>query len=43
LTDHDYRSLADFRRALRLFVAFSEQAARDAGLTPQMPGAPCCR
>ena len=30
----DYRSLAEFRHALRRFLAFSEQAARDHGLTP---------
>lgn len=34
LTDSDYRALAAFRHALRRFVRFSEQAARDAGLTP---------
>ena len=34
LTDTDYRSLAEFRHALRRFLAFSEQAARDHGLTP---------
>lgn len=31
----DYRTLANFRQALRRFLAFSEAAARDAGLTPQ--------
>jgi DNA-binding MarR family transcriptional regulator len=31
----DYMALADFRRALREFEAFSEAAARTAGLTPQ--------
>jgi DNA-binding MarR family transcriptional regulator len=31
----DYRNLALFRRTLRSFLAFSEQAARKAGLTPQ--------
>jgi DNA-binding MarR family transcriptional regulator len=31
----DYRLLAEFRRVLRQFLAFSETAARDAGLTPQ--------
>ena len=34
LTDEDYRLLARFRHALRAFLRFSEQAARDAGLTP---------
>ena len=34
LTDRDYRTLAAFRRRLRQFLAFSEAAARDAGLTP---------
>lgn len=34
LTQADYRALADFRRALRAFVHFSEEAARAAGLTP---------
>jgi len=33
LTDEDYRALADFRLALRLFLAFSKQAAAEAGLT----------
>jgi DNA-binding MarR family transcriptional regulator len=31
----DYQRLAAFRHALRRFVAFSEDAARSAGLTPQ--------
>jgi DNA-binding MarR family transcriptional regulator len=31
----DYRSLAAFRFELRKFIAFSEQAARDAGIEPQ--------
>jgi DNA-binding MarR family transcriptional regulator len=31
----DYVALAAFRRSLRMFLAFSEQAARSAGLTPQ--------
>jgi len=35
LTKADYEALATFRRALRHFTAFSEQAARQAGLTPQ--------
>lgn len=34
LTDADYVALARFRHALRTFIRFSEQAARDAGLTP---------
>ncbi|MCU1502716.1 MAG: MarR family transcriptional regulator [Ilumatobacteraceae bacterium] len=34
LADADYRALAGFRAALRQFLAFSEQAARDAGITP---------
>lgn len=35
LADEDYRTLAEFRRHLRRFLAFSEAAARAAGLTPQ--------
>lgn len=35
LTQADYRQLAAFRHALRRFLAFSEQAAEAAGLTPQ--------
>jgi DNA-binding MarR family transcriptional regulator len=31
----DYGRLAAFRHALRQFLAFSEAAARDAGITPQ--------
>lgn len=34
MTDVDYRSLAQFRRALRSFLHFSEEAARAAGITP---------
>lgn len=34
LGDDDYRSLATFRRELRLFLRFSEGAAAEAGLTP---------
>lgn len=34
LSDHDYQSLAAFRRELRRFLAFSEGAAKAAGLTP---------
>lgn len=35
LTQQDYAVLADFRFLLRGFLAFSEGAARDAGLAPQ--------
>jgi DNA-binding MarR family transcriptional regulator len=35
LSDREYGVLAEFRRALRSFLKFSEGAARDAGLTPQ--------
>jgi DNA-binding MarR family transcriptional regulator len=34
LTDEQYRSLAQFRRALRVFMRFSEVSARAAGITP---------
>jgi DNA-binding MarR family transcriptional regulator len=34
LTAQDYRALAEFRHALRQFMAFSEEAASSAGLTP---------
>jgi DNA-binding MarR family transcriptional regulator len=34
VTMDEYRALAQFRRALRSFLHFSEQAARDVGLTP---------
>src|SRR3954469_19850568 len=34
LTDRDYRTLATFRHALRVFIRFSEDAARAKGLTP---------
>jgi DNA-binding MarR family transcriptional regulator len=34
LTDGDYRALAGFRRSLRQFLHFSEDAARAVGLTP---------
>ena len=34
ITDAEYQSLARFRRALRTFLHFSEQAAKAAGLTP---------
>ena len=30
----DYRALAEFRRQLRVFLRFSEDAARDQGITP---------
>jgi DNA-binding MarR family transcriptional regulator len=33
LADEDYTALADFRHALRQFLAFSEQAATGCGLT----------
>ena len=35
LTDEDYTTLADFRYALRRFLAFSEERATTHGLTPQ--------
>ena len=35
MSDVNYRQLADFRFALRLFLEFSSTAAREAGLTPQ--------
>ena len=35
LTEADYRHLAEFRFLLRQFLAFSEGAARKAGLSPQ--------
>ncbi|HSU99532.1 MAG TPA: helix-turn-helix domain-containing protein, partial [Roseiarcus sp.] len=35
LDDHDYAALASFRRELRVFLAFSAEAAREAGLTAQ--------
>ena len=34
LTDADFRALARFRHALRVFLHFSEDAARREGLTP---------
>ncbi len=34
LSEQDYRRLAAFRHALRLFLRFSEQAARTEGITP---------
>lgn len=35
LSRSDYRTLAEFRWLLRQFLAFSETAAADAGLSPQ--------
>lgn len=35
LKPSDYRLLAEFRYYLRTFAAFSEEAAREAGLSPQ--------
>ncbi len=35
LTRDDYRLLAEFRRVIRQFFVFSEDAARRAGITPQ--------
>lgn len=35
LKDEDYAALADFRYALRQFLAFSERGADSFGLTPQ--------
>ena len=35
LSDADYAALADFRYALRQFLAFSEERAGAGGLTPQ--------
>lgn len=34
LTGREYEALASFRHALRVFVRFSEEQARSAGLTP---------
>jgi DNA-binding MarR family transcriptional regulator len=34
LSDGDYQALARFRHALRVFQRLSEEAARDAGVTP---------
>ena len=34
LSDGDYRALARFRHALRVFTSFSEAAARSAGIQP---------
>lgn len=35
MSAEDYRSLADWRYRIRQFLAFTERAARDAGLEPQ--------
>lgn len=35
ISQKDYEALAGFRYALRKFLRFSEQAAREAGLSPQ--------
>jgi len=35
LTDSDYAALGEFRRAIREFLAFSQEAAREHGLTTQ--------
>jgi len=35
LTKADYEMLSEFRYALRVYLGFSEQAARSHGLTPQ--------
>src|SRR5579862_1533157 len=35
LTKQDYEALAAFRAAIRRFTRFSEEGARDAGITPQ--------
>src|SRR5262249_24456013 len=35
LGDGDYQRLAQFRHALRQFLHFSDEAAREAGLSPQ--------
>lgn len=35
IKDEDYQALAAYRHALRRFLAFSESAARDVGLTAQ--------
>jgi DNA-binding MarR family transcriptional regulator len=34
LSDREYEALASFRHALRVFLHFSETAARDEGVTP---------
>lgn len=35
LDDADYAALADFRATIRIFLAFSEDAAAEAGLSPR--------
>jgi DNA-binding MarR family transcriptional regulator len=35
LTEHEYRALGELRYQIRRFLAFSEAAARDAGVEPQ--------
>src|SRR4051812_9461833 len=35
MTNDEYRALSDFRRHIRRFLNFSEQAARSVGLEPQ--------
>ena len=35
VSDREYEMLASFRHTLRLFLSFSEEAARELGLTPQ--------
>ena len=35
MTDSEYKSLAEFRYRLRLFLRFSEEAGAASGLTPQ--------
>jgi DNA-binding MarR family transcriptional regulator len=35
VSDREYEMLASFRHALRMFLSFSEEAARQVGLTPQ--------
>jgi DNA-binding MarR family transcriptional regulator len=35
VSDREYEMLASFRHALRRFLSFSEEAAREVGLTPQ--------
>lgn len=34
LSDAEYKALGEFRHALRVFLRFSENAARDEGITP---------
>src|SRR5215510_4414957 len=34
VTDREYKALAGFRRSLRAFLRFSEDAARSVGMTP---------